>query len=570
MIVTLAWPPPSHIVTRPYRPPVRSSACSSVVSSRAPVAPSGWPSAIAPPHDVDPVQVGTGLPLPGQHHAGERLVDLDQVDLVQGHPGPPQRVRGRRDRRGEHQNRVVAARADSGRSGPAAAARAPAPPRGEATSSAAAASAIWLDSAAVIRPPSRSGSSAAIFASRGVPARALVGRHLAVRDDLGLERARHRWRCDRPLVAGQRVTLHLGRGRSPTWPRSCRPSGTARSPRSPYRSRHPADPLNGSSKPYAWPASIAAAIGIWLMFCTPPATTRSAVSLITACAAKCTACWDEPHCRSTVTPGTASGRPAASHAVRAMSPGLRADRVHAAEDDVVDGQRIDAGAVQQRPDDVRAQVGRVRAGQAAAAAADRRPDRVDQERLGHGPRSPPVTIVRTRSILLPACSGGRMHLAYTPEQEQLRQELRELLRRPDDPRDAPRRWPTPAATTATARPTGSRPPARPGRLAGAGLASRVRRPRRLHARPADLHRRGGDRRGAGAVPDHQHRRPDDHAVRHRRAEGALPAQDRRRRDPLLHRLLRARGRHRPGRAAHPGGAGRRRATSSTARRCGPA
>ena len=37
-------------------------------------------------------------------------------------------------------------------------------------------------------------------------------------------------------------------------------------------------------------------------------------------AAKWTACWDEPHCRSTVTPGTASGRPAASHAVRAMSP----------------------------------------------------------------------------------------------------------------------------------------------------------------------------------------------------------------------------------------------------------
>ena len=40
-------------------------------------------------------------------------------------------------------------------------------------------------------------------------------------------------------------------------------------------------------------------------------------------------------------------------------------------------------AGQQRPDDVPAQVGRVRAGQAAAPAADRRPDRVDQERLGH-------------------------------------------------------------------------------------------------------------------------------------------------------------------------------------------
>ncbi len=35
----------------------------------------------------------------------------------------------------------------------------------EATSTAAAASAIWLDSAAVIRPPSRSGANAAIFAA---------------------------------------------------------------------------------------------------------------------------------------------------------------------------------------------------------------------------------------------------------------------------------------------------------------------------------------------------------------------------------------------------------------------
>ena len=56
------------------------------------------------------------------------------------------------------------------------------------------------------------------------------------------------------------------------------------------------------------------------MFCTPPATTRSQVPLITACAAKCTACCEEPHWRSIVTPGTCSGRPAASQQVRAMSP----------------------------------------------------------------------------------------------------------------------------------------------------------------------------------------------------------------------------------------------------------
>jgi hypothetical protein len=63
--------------------------------------------------------------------------------------------------------------------------------------------------------------------------------------------------------------------------------------------------------------------------------------------------------------------------------GLRADGVHAAEHHVVDGQRVQAGALQQRVDDVRAQVGRVRARQAPAPAADRGPDRVDQECLGH-------------------------------------------------------------------------------------------------------------------------------------------------------------------------------------------
>src|SRR5690606_17678288 len=39
---------------------------------------------------------------------------------------------------------------------------------------------------------------------------------------------------------------------------------------------------------------------------------------MTAWAAKWTACWDEPHCRSMVTPGTDSGKPAASSALRAM------------------------------------------------------------------------------------------------------------------------------------------------------------------------------------------------------------------------------------------------------------
>jgi hypothetical protein len=49
MMVALAMPPPSHIVCRPYRSPRCSSALTSVVMMRAPLAPTGWPIAMAPP-----------------------------------------------------------------------------------------------------------------------------------------------------------------------------------------------------------------------------------------------------------------------------------------------------------------------------------------------------------------------------------------------------------------------------------------------------------------------------------------------------------------------------------------
>ena len=43
------------------------------------------------------------------------------------------------------------------------------------------------------------------------------------------------------------------------------------------------------------PTTMADEIGICDMFCTPPATTRSWVPLMTPWAAKCTACCEEPH-----------------------------------------------------------------------------------------------------------------------------------------------------------------------------------------------------------------------------------------------------------------------------------
>src|SRR3569623_1752182 len=48
-IVTLARPPPSHIVCRPHFLLRSFRPYSSVVISLVPEAPSGWPSAIAPP-----------------------------------------------------------------------------------------------------------------------------------------------------------------------------------------------------------------------------------------------------------------------------------------------------------------------------------------------------------------------------------------------------------------------------------------------------------------------------------------------------------------------------------------
>src|SRR5690606_14832930 len=47
--VAMPWPPPMHCVASAYLPPVRLSSDAALPTMRAPVAPSGWPSAIAPP-----------------------------------------------------------------------------------------------------------------------------------------------------------------------------------------------------------------------------------------------------------------------------------------------------------------------------------------------------------------------------------------------------------------------------------------------------------------------------------------------------------------------------------------
>ena len=83
------------------------------------------------------------------------------------------------------------------------------------------------------------------------------------------------------------------------------------------------------------------------------------------------------------------------------------------------------------------------------------------------------------------------------------------------------------------------------RLAGDRLAQGIRRPGPHPDRADDLRRRGAARRLPAAVPDAEHRRPDDHEVRLRRDPQRLPAAHPRRRVPFLHRLLGAGGGHRP-------------------------
>jgi hypothetical protein len=81
--------------------------------------------------------------------------------------------------------------------------------------------------------------------------------------------------------------------------------------------------------------------------------------------------------------GDALGQPGGEPGGAGDVAGLRADRVDAAEDDVVDPLRIDPGALDQRLDRVGAEVGGVDPGEPAAAPPDRGAHRVDDVGLRH-------------------------------------------------------------------------------------------------------------------------------------------------------------------------------------------
>ena len=105
------WPPPMQIDAMPRLPPVRSSTFSRCSTMRAPDAPTGWPSAIAPPSTLSllsssvPSAAGSPSSVAAELVAGpcaqardhlrcERFVDLPRVDVGQAESVTRQERRG--------------------------------------------------------------------------------------------------------------------------------------------------------------------------------------------------------------------------------------------------------------------------------------------------------------------------------------------------------------------------------------------------------------------------------------------------------------------------------------------
>ena len=134
---------------------------------RAPEAPSGWPIAIAPPRTLTRSGSSSGQPREaGERLRGERLVELDDVDVVPADAGARERLVGRLDRRDPEDVGVDAVRAPSRRRAPAARGRAAAPARSSPISSMLAPSLSGEELPAVTVPPStNAGVSSASFSS---------------------------------------------------------------------------------------------------------------------------------------------------------------------------------------------------------------------------------------------------------------------------------------------------------------------------------------------------------------------------------------------------------------------
>ena len=86
-------PPPPHSAAAPVPPPRRASSSARCSTIRAPLMPIGWPSAIAPPLTLTLSSSMPSSRLLAMPDRGERLVDLDQVEVGRARCPPWRRPR---------------------------------------------------------------------------------------------------------------------------------------------------------------------------------------------------------------------------------------------------------------------------------------------------------------------------------------------------------------------------------------------------------------------------------------------------------------------------------------------
>ena len=285
----------------------------SVVMSRAPEPPSGWPEGDGAAVRVGELRVGTGLGVPGREHGGERLVDLEGADVGEREARALERLGRRRDRAGEHDDRVDAGQRDGVDAGERGRARARGAFSEVVSSSAAEPSEICEELPAVTTPSSRNaGRSAASLSSEVSAADALVG--ASTSPDRRRSRRRsgpRRWRLRHARARRSAISSSCSRRERPAVGDHLRRQALADEP-AVVALEHPRRRRGRRRRPCWSPSAPATS--------TRPRRRRRGRSgrPTRPAAAKCTACWLDPHWRSIVVPGTDSGKPAARAALRAM------------------------------------------------------------------------------------------------------------------------------------------------------------------------------------------------------------------------------------------------------------
>ena len=352
------WPPPIAQAARPSPGPPASDGSSSRDIRRSnrivPDAPHGCPSPIAPPSRADPVLVQAQLVDHREHHRRERLGDLDRADVGSGCRDGPAAVQQPPDR---------GRRAETGQVGPPGGdRRAEDPQVGQvrragrslrwSPPSAAAPSEIPQELPAVAVPsgaeggpkpgqprassrPARGRSSADSCCTATISA-VVAARRRRRRTVSACERAAYsvlRGPADAEL--GRQGVRGLAHVRVRVTGRRERCAGVAHAA--------PRRPTGGQNRQ-----------GAVLADSAPPASTSSASPARTRDAACSTASSPDPHCRSTVTPGTVVAQTGGQR----RHPGdVAAGPEAVADDDVVDRQ-VQRGDLRRPPRRARARSGR--------------------------------------------------------------------------------------------------------------------------------------------------------------------------------------------------------------------